>query len=150
MNKILDEILKEKLEFCEERDKKGRLSYTFNSEEANMVVGEIVEEAQKRVTAAMRAQSNDQPPRYKLVFHAQFGENLQHMVRSASRCLWDAEHDNSASASWSNVRRPPPRCAAPRACRAAPAPPTSPRLVHRTHAQPKVYAVAMCFAMYYE
>jgi len=117
VNKILDEILKEKLEFCEERDKKGRLSYTFNSEEANMVVGEIVEEAQKRVTAAMREQSKDQPPRYKLVFHAQFGENLQHMVRSASRCLWDAEHDNSASASWSN---------------------------------PKVYAVAMCFALYYE
>lgn len=117
VTKILEEVLQAKMEFCEERDKKGRLSYLFNSEEANMVVSEIVEECQKRVIAHMRTAINDQPPRYKLVFQAQFGENLQHIVRSASRCLWDAETDNCASASWSN---------------------------------PKVYAVAMCFALYYE
>ena len=70
-----------------------------------------------RLAAAMREANHDQPPRYKLVFQASFGENLGQMVRSASRCLWDAETDNCASASWSNAR---------------------------------VYAVAMCFALYYE
>jgi len=81
------------------------------------VIAEIVQETQTKVLAAMREANHDQPPRYKLVFQASFGENLGQMVRSASRCLWDAETDNCASASWSNAR---------------------------------VYAVAMCFALYYE
>lgn len=119
-NKIMLEVIEQKMEFynVNERDpKKNRLTYTFNSDEANVIISEIVEECQKRVIAAMRADNNDQPPRYKLVFQATFGENSGQMVRCASRCLWDADNDNCASASWSNAR---------------------------------VYAVAMCFALYYE
>ena len=65
----------------------------------------------------MREANNDQPPRYKFVFQAVVGENVGQMVRSASRCLWDAEVDNVATANWSNAR---------------------------------VYAVATCFALYFE
>jgi len=115
--KILQEVLESKMSFTNERDKKGRLSYVFNSDDASEVIREIVEESQKRIIAQMKGANNDQPPRYKLVFQASFGENMGHMVRSASRCLWDAEVDNCASANWSNGR---------------------------------VYAVAMCFALYYE
>ena len=89
-NKIMLEVIEQKMEFynVNERDpKKNRLTYTFNSDEANVIISEIVEECQKRVIAAMRADNNDQPPRYKLVFQASFGENMGHMVRSASRCL---------------------------------------------------------------
>ena len=49
-------------------------------------------------------EKTDAPPRYKFVFQASFGENLGHMVRSASRCLWDEDTDNCASATWSNER----------------------------------------------
>lgn len=115
--KILQDVLKAKMEFANERDKKGRLAYTWNQEESAEIIAEIVQESQKAVVAAMREINGDQPPRYKLVFQASFGENMGQMVRSASRCLWDADTDNCASASWSN---------------------------------PKVYAVAMCFALYYE
>lgn len=110
-NKIMLEVIEQKMEFynVNERDpKKNRLTYTFNSDEANVIISEIVEECQKRVIAAMRADNNDQPPRYKLVFQATFGENSGQMVRCASRCLWDADNDNCASASWSNVRAPNP------------------------------------------
>ena len=65
----------------------------------------------------MRVANGNQPPRYKLVFQATMGENNQQMIRHASRCLWDVDVDNCASASWSNGR---------------------------------VYAVAMCFALYFE
>ena len=65
----------------------------------------------------MRLNNGDQPPRFKFVFQASMGENHSQMIRNASRCLWDAEIDNSASASWTNGR---------------------------------VYAVASCFALYYE
>jgi len=115
--KLLQEVLDKKMEFTNERDKKGRLSYVFSQEDAAEVIAEIVQDSQKAVVAKMRESNNDQPPRYKLVFQASFGENMGQMVRSASRCLWDAETDNCASASWSNGR---------------------------------VYAVAMCFALYYE
>ena len=113
------EVLTEKMEMynVNDKDKKGRHSYQFQSEEANVIISEIVEECQKRVIAKMREDNNDQPPRYKLVFQATFGENSGQMVRCASRCLWDPSNDNCASANWSN---------------------------------PKVYAVAMCFACYYE
>ena len=65
----------------------------------------------------MKTRNVDQPPRYKVVFQATMGENHSQMIRNASRCLWDAEFDNCASASWTNGR---------------------------------VYAVASCFALYYE
>ena len=145
--------------FTNERDKKGRLSFVYNSDDSAETIREIVEDCQKKVIGAstrrthaaaqrcgrargcgarivladssrrspvasfrplaamMKAQNNDQPPRYKFVFQASMGENNNQMIRNASRCLWDSDIDNCASASWTNGR---------------------------------VYAVAMCFALYYE
>ena len=169
---ILQEVLNEKLAFTNERDKKGRLSYIFTQDEASEVIAEIVQESQSKIigawrlarrrcvawqagacvshtvprhrgcsrcramasmrlpladarlpprslapTAKMTENNNGNPPRYKLIVQATFGENMGHMVRSASRCLWDASTDNSASAHFMNGR---------------------------------VYAVAMCFALYFE
>ena len=74
-------------------------------------------EAHLKSLDQMKAANNDAPPRYKFIFQATMGENHQQMIRCASRCLWDSEVDNCASAFWTNGR---------------------------------VYAVAMCFALYYE
>jgi len=115
-SKILKAVLDEKMEFTNERDKKGRLNYQYSTDEAAEVINEIVQECQKRVIEELREKTGG-PPRYKLVFQASFGENMGQMVRTASRCLWDADTDNCASASWDNGR---------------------------------VYAVAMCFALYFE
>ena len=73
------------------------------------MIRDIVEECQKRVHADMKEAINGAHPRYKLVFHAYVGENNGQMIRTASRCLWDTDTDNCASASWTNVRpRPMP------------------------------------------
>ena len=103
--------------FTNERDKKGRLSFVWDPELSQEIVTEITGDCQKKVIAMMQEQDAGNPPRYKFVFQASMGENHNQMVRNASRCLWDSEIDNCASASWSNGR---------------------------------VYAVAMCFALYYE
>ena len=113
--KILAAVLEEKMAFTNERDKKGRLSFVYNSDDSGETIREIVEDCQNKVIAMMKAQAG--PPRYKFVFQATMGENHQQMVRNASRCLWDSAMDNCASASWTNGR---------------------------------VYAVATCFALYYE
>ena len=113
--RILREVLEEKMAFTNERDKKGRLSFVYNSDDSGETIREIVEDCQNKVIAMMKAQAG--PPRYKFVFQATMGENHQQMVRNASRCLWDSEIDNCASAYWTNGR---------------------------------VYAVATCFALYYE
>ena len=115
--KILQAVLEEKMAFTNERDKKGRLSFVYSSDDSSETIREIVEECQKQVIADMKAQNNNQPPRYKFVFQAAMGENHSQMIRNASRCLWDSEIDNCASADWTNGR---------------------------------VYAVATCFALYYE
>lgn len=88
---------------ADERDKKGRLSFSWESDLCQEIVMEIVGECQKKVTEMMTEQSGG-PPRYKFVFQASMGENQNQMVRNASRCLWDAEIDNCASASWSNPK----------------------------------------------
>lgn len=49
---IMNEVLQSKLEFCNERDKKGRLSYVFNQEDAAEVIAEIVQETQTKVLGA--------------------------------------------------------------------------------------------------
>eukprot|EP00163_Fabomonas_tropica_P008216 TRINITY_DN1783_c0_g1_i1.p1 TRINITY_DN1783_c0_g1~~TRINITY_DN1783_c0_g1_i1.p1 ORF type:complete len:104 (-),score=7.30 TRINITY_DN1783_c0_g1_i1:290-601(-) len=41
--------------------------------------------------------------RYKLVVQTVIGENNGQGVRTASRCLWDTENDNFASASFANT-----------------------------------------------
>jgi hypothetical protein len=57
---IMNEVLQSKLEFCNERDKKGRLSYVFNQEDAAEVIAEIVQETQTKVIGACHThQSRD-------------------------------------------------------------------------------------------
>jgi len=41
-------------------------------------------------------------PRYKLVCSVVIGQNSGQAVRNASRCLWDADNDGFASASYAN------------------------------------------------
>ena len=88
---------------ADERDKKGRLSFSWDSDACQEIVSEIVGDCQKKVVEMMRTQSEGDP-RYKFVVQASMGENQNQMVRNASRCLWDAEIDNCASASWSNPK----------------------------------------------
>jgi len=115
--KILKQVLEEKLEFTNERDKKGRLTFTYTSDEASEVIRDITDECQKKIVAMAKEQNGGADPRFKFVFQASMGENHSQMIRNASRCLWDSETDNCASATWTNGR---------------------------------VYAVAMCYALYYE
>ncbi len=42
-------------------------------------------------------------PRFKLAFQVVLGEIKGQGVRVASKCLWDPEFDNWASASFTNV-----------------------------------------------
>ena len=50
--KILKEVLEEKMAFTNERDKKGRLSFVYNSDDSGETIREIVEDCQKKVIGA--------------------------------------------------------------------------------------------------
>ena len=50
--KILTEVLEEKMAFTNERDKKGRLSFVYNSDDSAETIREIVEDCQKKVIGA--------------------------------------------------------------------------------------------------
>ncbi|XP_006006300.2 dynein light chain Tctex-type 4 [Latimeria chalumnae] len=43
------------------------------------------------------------PPRYRLVCQVILGQRKDQGVRIASRCLWDPENDNFATASYTNA-----------------------------------------------
>merc|ERR1711990_664693 len=92
--KILKAILNVKMEFTNERNNKGRLSFVYNSGDSGETIREIVDECQKKIIEMMKQQSNS--VRYKFVFQATMGENHSQMVRNASRCLWDSQMDNCA------------------------------------------------------
>ena len=53
--KILTEVLEEKMAFTNERDKKGRLSFVYNSDDSAETIREIVEDCQKKVIGASHA-----------------------------------------------------------------------------------------------
>ncbi|KAL3932310.1 MAG: hypothetical protein SGPRY_000755 [Prymnesium sp.] len=113
---LMKKVLEEKLAIVNERDKKGRLSWTYDAEDAADIIREIVGDCQASVLASMKERQHGAPPVYKLIFQAEMGENNGQMIRSASRCLWDKAEDNSATATWTNGR---------------------------------VWAVAICFALYF-
>ena len=110
--KIMDEVLAEKLAFTNDRDKKGRLAWTYDADECRELSQDIAAEILEKVKAA-----SGEMPRYKLVCQATVGESNGQSMRVASRCLWDKDFDTCAETTWTNN---------------------------------KVYAVAMCFALYYE
>jgi len=113
---IMKKVLEEKMAVVNERDKKGRLSWTYDPEDAGDIIREIVQDCQTNLLAAMKERHPNGSPVYKFIFQAQVGENNGQMIRSASRCLWDKQEDNSATAQWTNGR---------------------------------VWAVAICFALYF-
>ena len=45
---------------------------------------------------------DDAPGRHKLVVHVMVGQDAQQSVRFASRCLWNADQDSLASATYRN------------------------------------------------
>jgi len=101
---IMKKVLDEKLAVVNERDKKGRLSWTYDPEDAGDILREVVADCQTNLLAAMKERQNGGLPVYKFIFQTQMGENNGQMIRSASRCLWDKKEDNSATATWSNGR----------------------------------------------
>jgi len=107
--KIMSGVLQEKMQdsVFNERDKKGRLKWQFDpQDDTSEIVREILDECQKRVVAQMRADNNDQPPRYKVIFQCSIGEDRNQLVRFSSRCLWDIQNggDTCASSTWANSR----------------------------------------------
>ena len=52
--KLLKEVLEDKMAFTNERDKKGRLAFQYNSDDAAETIREIVEECQKKVVGMPR------------------------------------------------------------------------------------------------
>ena len=101
---IMKKVLDEKMAVVNERDKKGRLSWTYDPEDAGDIIREIVQDCQANLLASMKEKQNGALPVYKFIFQAQIGENNGQMIRSASRCLWDKAEDNSATATWTNGR----------------------------------------------
>ena len=53
--KILAAVLEEKMAFTNERDKKGRLSFVYNSDDSGETIREIVEACQQQVIGACHA-----------------------------------------------------------------------------------------------
>jgi hypothetical protein len=51
-----------------------------------------------------RIRQECQFPRYKIVVQAFIGQQKLQDVRIVSRCLWDNDHDNHASATFNSVR----------------------------------------------
>jgi len=103
----MTQVLNEKLaDQFQEKDKKGRIKWEYDAADANELVTQILDESQKRIVAVMKEKNNGQPPRYKLVFQSNLGENKNQLIRFSSRCLWDPEHggDACATATWTNSR----------------------------------------------
>jgi len=111
---IMKEVLEEKLAYTNERDKKGRLAFTYDPEEIADLCRDISAECIEKIK---ENNSEFGLPRFKLICQASVGENNAQSMRNISRCLWDPDIDRCATATWTNSR---------------------------------VYAVAMCFALYYE
>ena len=51
--KLLHEVLEDKMAFTNERDKKGRLAFVYNSDDAAETIRDIVEECQKKVVGTL-------------------------------------------------------------------------------------------------
>ena len=99
---IMKAVLDDKMQIVNERDKKGRLSWAYDPEDAGDIVREIVQDCQTKLIEAMKERNNGAPPLYKFIFQATLGEDQGQMIRSASRCLWDKAMDNSATATKTN------------------------------------------------
>jgi tctex1 domain-containing protein 2 len=85
VKKIIEDVLKGTLE--------GK---TWNGEEETVWTVSISEQIKQKVKEL-------DYPRYKLVVQVIIGENKLQGVRIASRCLWDHETDNLATAAFKNV-----------------------------------------------
>lgn len=101
---IMKAVLDDKMSIVNERDKKGRLSWVYDSDEAGDIVRDIVQDCQTKLLSAIKERNHGAPPLYKFIFQAQLGEDNGQMIRTASRCLWDKETDNSATATATNGR----------------------------------------------
>ena len=63
---IMKKVLDEKMAVVNERDKKGRLSWTYDPEDAGDIIRDIVGDCQTNLLAAMKERQNGAPPVYKL------------------------------------------------------------------------------------
>ena len=95
--KLMRAVLEEKMKGCDARDEQGRLSWAYEMDECADIATDISQACHDQVKPMM-----GETPRYKLIFQAAVGENHGQCVRMASRCLWDKDTDNSATATWTN------------------------------------------------
>ena len=95
--KLMRAVLEEKMKGCDARDEQGRLSWEYEMDECADIATDISQACHDQVKPMM-----GEAPRYKLIFQAAVGENHGQCVRMASRCLWDKDTDNSATATWTN------------------------------------------------
>lgn len=100
--KIIKAVLEEKLQYTNERDKKGRLTWSYDADECRELSQDITADILEQIKAEAGGM-----PRYKLICQASVGENNGQSMRMASRCLWDKDFDTCASVTWTNVRRLP-------------------------------------------
>merc|ERR1711871_1744464 len=121
---IIAEVLEDKLSVVNAKDKKGRLTWSYDHDD----VGDMAKEISNEILAKVKETNC---PRYKIICQVSIGENNGQYVRASSRCLWDVPsiqpgmaaeteqdfNDNCASATWANN---------------------------------KIFCVAMCFGLYYD
>mmetsp|Transcript_10450 Transcript_10450/g.28860 ORF Transcript_10450/g.28860 Transcript_10450/m.28860 type:complete len:139 (-) Transcript_10450:405-821(-) len=94
---IMQEVMADKMAYTVDKDKKGRYIWEYDHAETTDVAKEISQECMTKVKDLMGV-----TPRYKLIFHVAITENIRQSMRIASRCLWDKESDNCATAEWSH------------------------------------------------
>ncbi len=75
----------------------------WNGEEEPLWTVSVTEAIKARVKALAY-------PRYKVVVQVILGQSKHQGVKIASRCLWDTDTDNYASATLVNVREPAGGC----------------------------------------
>jgi len=93
----MKEVMADKMAYTLDKDKKGRYSWEYDHAETTDVAKEISHECMTKVKDLM-----GEALRYKLIFHVAITENIRQSLRIASRCLWDKEFDNCATAEWSH------------------------------------------------
>jgi hypothetical protein len=153
--KILKGVLDEKMLVWNERDKKGRLSTTYASEDAAETIGEIVDACQKAVVGARRACSaaalartrrsrSGRPSAHRPLRRPRVASPRAEGMRTANndqppryKLIFQATMGENQQ----QLVRSASRCLWD---------PKYDNVASASWNNPKIYAVVMCFALYYE
>ena len=92
---VMEHVLEEKLSVVNAKNKQGKPTWQYDHDD----VGDMAKEISGEILAQVKTCGC---PRYKIICQVHIGENNGQAVRAASRCLWDIDTDNCASAIWTN------------------------------------------------